>query len=174
MQLLGWVTAAAFSPPKTALKQDLESGTLQAALAEMAKVGGLQAPELPKADLGELQAAYTELFVSNSGGLPCPPYMGMALDEQLFGESFDRLMELYKTAGLEVSPDWRDLPDHLAAVGEAIALLEDKPELAHTLALDYLYPWLKRHALVLQKADPSGFYSTIANFFFQVLEVVKS
>lgn len=173
MQLLGWVSAAAFAPPKAALEQDLVSGTLQAALAEMAKSRNLPTPELPQTKLSELQAVYTSLFVSNSDGLPCPPYVGMALDERLFGEGFNRLIELYRAAGLEVSPDWRDLPDHLAAVGEAIALLEEKPELARTLALEYLYPWLKRYTPVLQKADPTGFYSSIAVFLSKVLEEVN-
>ncbi len=173
MQLLGWVTAAAFAPPKAALEQDLVAGTLQAALAEMAKGHALEAPVLPQTSLRELQAAYTALFVSNPAGLPCPPYAGMALDERLFGEAFDRLLELYRAAGLEVSPDWRDLPDHLAAVGEAIALLEEKPELGRTLALEYLYPWLKRYTPVLQKADPTGFYSSIAVFLSKVLEEVN-
>jgi len=174
MQLLGWVTAAAFAPPKAALEQDLVSGTLQAALAEMAKAHSLPTPELPRTKLSELQAVYTSLFISNPAGLPCPPYAGMALDERLFGEGFDRLLELYRAAGLEISPDWRDLPDHIAAVGEAIALLETRPALARALALDYLYPWLKRYTPVLLEADPTGFYSTITVFLSQVLEVVKS
>lgn len=174
MQLLGWVTAAAFAPPKSALEQDLTSGALQAALAEMAKTRGLMTPTLPKPRLSELQATYTALFVTNPAGLPCPPYAGMALDERLFGEGFDRLLELYRAAGLETSPDWRDLPDHIAAVGEAIALLEARPALARALALDYLYPWLKRYTPVLLEADPTGFYSTITVFLSQVLEVVKS
>lgn len=173
MQLLGWVTAAAFAPPKAALEQDLVSGTLQAALAEMARTRGLPTPTLPQTPLSELQAAYTSLFISNPAGLPCPPYVGMALDERLFGEGFDRLLELYQVAGLETSPDWRDLPDHVAAVGEAIALLEGKPALAQSLALEYLYPWLKRYAPVLQETDPTGFYSTIAHFLFQALEVIQ-
>ncbi|MDW8425751.1 MAG: molecular chaperone TorD family protein [Meiothermus sp.] len=173
MQLLGWVTAAAFAPPKAALEQDLLAGTLQAALDEMAKTYGLAPPKLPKTDLRALQIAHTSLFVSNPDGLPCPPYVGMALDERLFGLGFERLMALYRLAGLEVSPDWRDLPDHLAAVGEAIALLGEKPELARTLALEYLYPWLKRYAPVLQEADPTGFYSSIAVFLSKVLEEVN-
>jgi putative dimethyl sulfoxide reductase chaperone len=173
MQLLGWVTAATFAPPKAALEQDLASGALQAALVEMGKTRGLTAPELPQTALSELQATYTSLFVSNPAGLPCPPYAGMALDERLFGEGFDRLLGLYRLAGLETSPDWRDLPDHLAAVGEAIALLEAKPALARTLALEYLYPWLKRYLPALQQADPTGFYSTIAGFLSQVLKEVR-
>ncbi|WP_337868421.1 molecular chaperone TorD family protein [Meiothermus sp.] len=174
MQLLGWVTAAAFAPPKAALEHDLVSGTLQAALAEMAKAHDLPIPDLPQMPLSELQAVYTSLFVSNPAGLPCPPYVGMALDERLFGEGFDRLLELYREVGLETSPDWRDLPDHLAAVGEAIALLDTKPAQARTLALDYLYPWLKRYTPILREADSTSFYSAIALFLSQALEVVQS
>jgi len=173
MQLLGWATAATFAPPKAALEQDLTSNTLQAALAEMAEGCGLVAPDLPQTELTQLQTAYTSLFVSNPRGLPCPPYVGMALDERLFGDSFDRLLELYQAAGLEASPDWRDLPDHLAAVGEAIALLEAKPALARTLALDYLHPWLVRYTPALQEADPTGFYSTVGGFLMQFLVEVK-
>lgn len=168
MQLLGWVTAAVFAPPKAALAHDLASGALQEALDELAQ--GRAAPRLPQVELPELQAAYTALFLSNPAGLPCPPYVGMALDGRLFGDGFDRLLEVYQAAGLEVSPDWRDLPDHLAAVGEAIALLEGKPALARTLALDFLLPWLRRYTLALWEADPTGFYSAVAEFLWGVLE----
>jgi TorA maturation chaperone TorD len=173
MQLLGWVTAATFAPPRAALEQDLTSGSLQAAIAEMAEIKGLTPPELPRAEMIDLQTTYTRLFVTNPAGLPCPPYVGMALDEKLFGDGFDRLLELYQTAGLETSPDWRDLPDHLAVVGEAMALLETKPALAQSLALEYLYPWLKRYTPALQEADTTRFYSSVAGFLLQVLEEVK-
>jgi TorA maturation chaperone TorD len=173
MQLLGWVTAATFAPPRAALEQDLDSGALHAAITDMAQVHHLSPPELPKTEMRDLQTTYTSLFVSNPRGLPCPPYVGMALDEKLFGEGFDRLLELYQIAGLEISPDWRDLPDHLAAVGEAMALLETKPAVAQSLALDYLYPWLKRYTPALQEADSTRFYSSVAGFLLQVLEEVK-
>jgi TorA maturation chaperone TorD len=54
-----------------------------------------------------------------------------------------------------------------------MALLEAKPAVAQSLALDYLYPWLKRYTPALQEADSTRFYSSVAGFLLQVLEEVK-
>lgn len=175
MELLGWVTAAAFSSPKAALAKDLEEGALDMALAELAEAWGVPAPSLPRVGLEDLQAAYTLLFVSNPAGLPCPPYVGLALEERILGKRFEELMDLYQEVGLVVSPHWRDLPDHLAVVGEAMALLfgAGKTQAAWRLALDYLYPWLGRYLPALEAHDPTGFYRTIARFLKEILEVVR-
>jgi len=171
MEWIGLVTAATFRSPGGALERDLASGRLQEALAELARDRGLPPPKLPEVPLSELQAAYTRLFVANPGGLPAPPYAGYALDGRLMGEAQDALQAFYAAHGLAVDESWKELPDHLAAVGEAVALLSNQdPQAARALALGYLHPWLQRYADLVAGEDPTGFYGTICQTLKQVLE----
>lgn len=158
MELLGWVVASLFSPPGETLFRELSAGTLEEALEELTG----HPVALPKAPLKELQAAYTALFVTNPHGLPAPPYASYALDGELFGPSYHRLLEIYREGGLEVQESWRDLPDHMAALGEAIALMAAKrPDLAQRLVQEYLHPWLRRFGPGVKAHDTSGFYGPL-------------
>ncbi|BDG26889.1 hypothetical protein TthSNM66_15250 [Thermus thermophilus] len=166
MELLGWVTASFFSPPGEALFRELYAGTLEEALEELTG----HPVALPKVAPRELQAAYTALFVTHPEGLPAPPYAGYALDGELFGPSFHRLQELYREGGLEVQATWRDLPDHIAAIGEAIALLAGKnPHLAKRLAREFLKPWLDRFGPQVKTHDPTGFYATLVDLLQEAI-----
>jgi TorA maturation chaperone TorD len=166
MELLGWVTASLFAPPGEALWRELQGGTLEEALSELR--GGPVA--LPRPPLAELQAAYTALFVTNPQGVPAPPYAGYARDGELLGPSYHRLLELYREGGLEVQETWRDLPDHLAALGEAMALLAPRrPDLARRLAQEFLAPWLKRFGEAVKAHDPTGFYAALVGFLQEVV-----
>jgi len=171
MEWIGLVTAATFRSPGGALERDLASGRLQEALVELARERGLMPPKLPNVPLAELQSAYTSLFVANPGGLPAPPYAGYALDDKLMGEAQEALQSFYAEHGLAVDESWQELPDHLAAVGEAVALLSSQDsQAARTLALGYLRPWLERYAGLVADEDPTGFYGTICQTLKQVLE----
>ncbi len=171
MEWIGLIAAATFRSPGRALERDLDSGSIQAALAELARARGMEPPELPRPPLPELQASYTHLFVANPEGLPAPPYAGYALDGRLAGEAQEALERFYGENGLQTQSNWRDFPDHLAAVGEAVALLADRdPAAAHGLAFGYLQPWLERYAEVVAREDPTGFYGTICTFLKDVME----
>lgn len=171
MEWIGLITAATFRAPGRALERDLASGSLQAAVEELARARGLPPPRLPEPPLAELQAAYTRLFVANPGGLPAPPYAGYALDGRLMGGAEEALERFYAEHGLVTREGWDDLPDHLAALGEAIALLgETDPDAARALARGYLEPWLERYAEVVAREDPTGFYGTICTFLKKALE----
>ncbi len=171
MEWIGLITAATFRSPGKALEGDLASGRLEQALAALARSRGLEPPHLPKPPLSELQAAYTHLFVANPSGLPAPPYAGYALDGRLMGGAQEALQAFYAEHGLEVDDAWTELPDHLAAIGEAIALLEPaQPAAARKLALGYLKPWLDRYAATVRAEDPTGFYGAICTALERVLE----
>ncbi|WP_347241284.1 molecular chaperone TorD family protein [Thermus sp.] len=166
MELLGWVTASLFAPPGEALWRELQGGTLEEALSELK--GSPVA--LPRPSFAELQAAYTALFVTNPQGVPAPPYAGYARDGELLGPSYHRLLELYREGGLEVRESWRDLPDHLAALGEAMALLAPKrPDLVERLAREFLHPWLQRFGEAVKAHDPTGFYAGAVNLLAEVI-----
>ncbi|WP_038056113.1 TorD/DmsD family molecular chaperone [Thermus amyloliquefaciens] len=170
MELLGWVTASLFAPPGEALFRELAAGTLEEALEELTG----HPVALPRVLPEELQAAYTALFVANPKGVPAPPYAGYALDGQLLGPSLYRLLELYREGGLEVQDSWRDLPDHLAALGEAIALLSPvRPELAQRAATEFLLPWLEGFTQAVKDHDPTGFYAQLVDLLKEALHAKK-
>jgi TorA maturation chaperone TorD len=167
MELLGWVVAGFFAPPGEVLWKELQGGTLEEALSELRG-----APvALPHPPFPALQEAYTALFVTNPQGVPAPPYAGYAKDGVLLGPSYHRLLELYREGGLEVQESWRDLPDHLAALGEAIALLaSSRPDLAERLAREFLFPWLSRFGEAVKAHDPTGFYGQAVAVLKEVLD----
>ena len=166
MELLGWVTASLFAPPGEAFFRELSAGTLEEALEELTG----HPVALPQVAPSELQAAYTALFVSNPSGLPAPPYAGYALAGELFGPSYHRLLELYREGGLEVQETWRDLPDHLSALGEAIALLNPRrPDLSRRLVQEFLHPWLKRFGPAVKAHDPTGFYRELVELLEEAI-----
>lgn len=166
MELLGWVTASLFAPPGEALFRELSAGTLEEALEELTG----HPVALPRVPPSELQAAYTALFVTNPRGLPAPPYAGYALDGEFFGPSYHRLLELYREGGLEVQATWRDLPDHLSALGEAIALLNPRrPDLSYRLVQEFLHPWLERFGPAVKAHDPTGFYQALVGLLEEAI-----
>jgi len=171
LELIGLLTAATFRSPGTALERDLQSGRLQAALDELARLSGQERRRLPDVPLNELQAVFTNLFVANPGGLPAPPYAGYARDGKLMGAAQRALENFYASHGLTVNDTWSELPDHLAAVGEAVALLsKSNPEGARSLARGYLRPWFERFSRIVVEEDETGFYGTICALIGQVLE----
>lgn len=65
-----------------------------------------------------LQKEYTRLFVTSMGSkIPAPPYGSIYLDSGkcIWGESTREVVKLYAQAGLRISEDFKDLPDHFAA-----------------------------------------------------------
>ncbi len=171
MEWIGLIAAATFRSPGKALERDLQSGSLQTALEALADQYDLPPPRLPRVSLSDLQSAYVRLFAANPEGLPAPPYAGYALEGRLMGEAQEALEAFYNEHGLAPQEDWRDLPDHLAALGEAIALLSGtRPEAARALALGYLKPWLERYAEVVKREDSTGFYATVCTLLKNVLE----
>ncbi|HWG84013.1 MAG TPA: molecular chaperone TorD family protein [Deinococcales bacterium] len=174
MQSIATLAAATYRSPGDALSHDIRSGTLQAVADEVALAAGLLPPALPRPSLEEIQAAYVALFVSNRNGLPAPPYAGFALDGRLLGPTCDRILREYARHGVDVSEGWPDLPDHLAAIGEAAALLcPHKPAAARRLLLDYLLPWLERFEAEVAAQDPTGLYSGITSLLKSALQEVK-
>ncbi len=168
MELLGWLTSLIFAPPGPGLMKDLGSGALEEALGEVAG----REVQLPRPSLSDLQAAHTALFVTNPRGVPAPPYTALARDGILLGPSFYELLELYTQAGLLVQ-DTRELPDHLAILGEALALTaQAKPELAGKLAREYLLPWLQAYGPRVEAEDPTGFYAQAVRVLREALEEV--
>ena len=81
--LLLQIVASVYSSPRDALLADLESGTFDAAVQEVADALGVDAPDVVEAPAPILQSSYVDLFVSSASGLSSPPYVGFAVDGEL-------------------------------------------------------------------------------------------
>jgi putative dimethyl sulfoxide reductase chaperone len=170
------IVAALYRSPSEGLRDDLESGRLRAVSDALARYAGLDAPQGPHAPppFDTLGPVYVALFVSRAGGVAAPPYVGLVRDRQLMGPSVTRLRSDLEALGLRISPEWRELPDHLAAVAEAVELLLERGRVGAGMALaaNYLSPWFARYADAVAEADASGFYGEMSRFLRTVLKEV--
>jgi len=168
------VVAAAYRAPCDGLLDDLRSGRLAAVTDALAAWAGVSAPEAPHAlpDADALRAAHVALFVSRAGGVPAPPYVGMVRDRELMGPTVRRLREELARLGLRPRTDWRELPDHVAAVAEAVDLLLERGRVAAATGLvaSYLAPWFDRYAEAVAVNDAGGLYGEITPFLRLVLD----
>jgi len=167
------VIAAIYRTPDEALRSDLESGRLARVTDTLARREGLEPPGAPHAppDFETLRVSYVALFVSRVGGVPAPPYAGLVRDRQLMGPTVRRLRLEFERLGLRPAPEWRELPDHISAIAEAIDLLVERGRIdaGFTLAASYLAPWFARYAEAVASADESGFYGELSRFVRDVL-----
>lgn len=168
------VVCAVYATPGDGLHDDLRSGRLAEVTDALARSEGLDAPRGPHAPppFEVLRATYVGLFVSRVGGVPAPPYACLVHDRQLLGPSARRLRSELASLGVRPAPQWRDLPDHIAAVAEATELLVEhgRTGAATALAGHYLVPWFGRYADAVAQADDSGFYGELSRFLRAVLK----
>lgn len=170
------VVAAVYRSPGEGLNDDLRSGRLSAVTDALAAYAGLEPPRGPHAPppFEELRSTYVALFVSRAGGVPAPPYIGLVHDRELLGPSVTRLRADLESLGLRLRPEWNELPDHLAAVAEAVELMLEHGRVGAAVALTatYLVPWFARYADAVAEADASGFYGELSRFLRFVLKEV--
>lgn len=77
----------------------------------------------------QLQKEYTRLFVTSRPNVPAPPYGSLYLEKagMIWGKTTRELVKLYSLAGLMVSEEFKDLPDHFAVELEfAFYLIREK------------------------------------------------
>ena len=75
--------------------------------------------------LEDLQIAYTGLFIYAQGAHCCFPYESMWIkgSRRLMGDSTMIVKRLYRSFKLRISPQFRDLPDHISAELEFMRFL---------------------------------------------------
>jgi len=168
------VAAGLFRTPGEGLAADLRSGRLLQVTDALALRTGVDAPPALRRTVAfrALEVAYVALFVSRMGGVPAPPYVGLAYDGELMGPTVRRLASEFEALGLRTKPTWRELPDHVAAVAEAIELLLENGRFgaAVRIAEEYLMPWLERYGAAIADADETGFYGATTLFLHAVLK----
>jgi len=78
-----------------------------------------------KVAIRELELEYTRLFITAYPRIPAPPYASIYLEDDrlVWGNATVEALKIYREAGLEVSDDFRDVPDHIAAELEFVSYL---------------------------------------------------
>ena len=71
----------------------------------------------------ELQKKYISLFVNSFEGIKCSPYAYDYFENVPPQTFFLNLKNLYKSAGLEISPDYNEREDHLLTLLEFLEYL---------------------------------------------------
>jgi TorA maturation chaperone TorD len=175
LDLLAQLVAGVYASPGAGLWADLRSGAFAEAVQILTDELGLEPPACAweTLDWADLQSAHVHLFVTSVEGITAPPYVGLALDGELVGPSSRGLAEFLAAHGITVACGWRDLPDHVAAVAEAISLLiaGERDEAAEQLMTHYVAPWFARYGEAVERADFSGFYGPLTRFLRAAVEV---
>jgi TorA maturation chaperone TorD len=141
------ILALAFYEPTFQLAGDIITGALASVLHELFDVTGVagtagladpaQQIQTPAGQDAEglwraLKLEHTRLFVG-PGHVPAPPYESVYRQDVpvferglLMGRSTVHLRQQYAAAGLELAPDYTDLPDHISAELEFMSFLCSK------------------------------------------------
>lgn len=132
------------------------------------------------ADRSYLNAEYHRLFVGPYH-LPAPPYASVYLESEpaVMGPSTAKVLRLYGEAGFSLSPSFNNLPDHIAAELEFMALLceqeagawqkEDFPRAEkllgreETFLAQHLAQWIPKFSSRISSSTESPFYRALAS-----------
>ncbi len=129
-------------------------------------------PTSHQLDAATLLDEYERLFVG-PGPVACPPYESywrndVALDikRSLMGPCTADLNRLYAELGLEVTPETRELPDHLTIELEALAYalsFEEHDAVARALFGEHLTKWVSPFCRAVAREATLPFYKDLAN-----------
>ena len=88
--------------------------------------------KIDKFSLDDLQVEYTRLFIYAHGGPSCSPYESIyrGTSRHLMSDSTMAIKEIYQRFELSGSPQFSDLPDHIAAELEFMHFLSHNEEIA--------------------------------------------
>jgi len=177
--------AACFYPPdrKVLLEEEVLENLfrlLGAVCPEAAPYAEGMARTLAQATDVELAVAHAKLFVGPFE-LQAPPYGSLYLESQkrLMGESTMEVLKMYQRAGVNLSKDFQDAPDHIAAELEFMYFLiakglralrkGDETEALASLKWQqefhdkFLLPWIAPFSERIRTASEHEFYTLLAD-----------
>jgi TorA maturation chaperone TorD len=123
---------------------------------------------------------YTRLFLGPNGAVALP-YGSIWIDgrDTVMGDSTAAVLEIYEEGGFEISEDFCELPDHIAAELEFLYLLHyreheagsnnDEASLVAVVALrkrflsEHLNRWIKPFTAAFAAGAQSAFYRELSN-----------
>lgn len=118
--------AGCFYPPGPGLKSDLQDlpDVVESLSIQAAEAAGQLLQSLDKQCPDELLKEYSRLFIGPFQ-LDAPPFGSVYLESggRLMGASTAEVSDLYRQCGLDLSPDFKNPPDHVAAELEFLAYL---------------------------------------------------
>ena len=142
------------------------------------------APYAETGDFSPLEAEYVRLFIAGPGGVPAPLYESCHLDGagRTMGLSALAMRDRLAEAGLEISLDSNEPPDHLALELEYLFHLcatgwTDDPALsdeAARFAGEVMAPWVGRFRDKLDGADADPVYLAGADATLALLSAVAA
>lgn len=184
--------AACFYPPER--KALLEEGVLEnlhrllvEVCPEAASCSEGMAGALSQAAEVELAVAHAKLFVGPFA-LRAPPYGSLYLESQnrLMGDTTMEVLKMYRMAGLALSADFKDAPDHIAAELEFMYFLITKEiqalqqgnrndafgylKLQREFHDKYLGPWMEPFVEMIRTGSEHEFYRLLAKCLSTFME----
>lgn len=177
------VLASVFGFPDEELYAAVCDGALSRAIAEVCTALPYALPADATAGLSEAGAAYADfeseyirLFDVGAGGPPCPLYGGVYQGDRM--KVMEDATRFYNFFELHVSPDMRELPDHITTELEFMHYLTfreselptDGPETASLRRAErdflerHLCRWVPKLGERLAKQETCAFYPALVGF----------
>lgn len=175
--------AQCYYNPEKGLKAILQELGNRIALVQSQALSAvlLMCNHLPEGnDLKNLQTDYARLFVGPYS-LLAPPYGSVYLDSErlIMGRSTMDVIQFYRQAGLQTSPDFKEAPDHIAVELEFMYFLIDSeisalaageeesvPDIlmAQQAFLNgHLNQWIQEFARAIKNGAQTDFYVDLAD-----------
>jgi DMSO reductase family type II enzyme chaperone len=139
-----------------------------------------------EAALLELEKEYTRLFVTAYPKVVAPPYSSVYLDEQpqVWGASTAEAARLYEAAGLGMSRDFHDLPDHISVELEFASYLiseqqkrasndstvRDLASIERRFLAEHLFRWAPAFFSRVSEQSRIAFYQDVAELAQRFVE----
>ncbi|KCZ73336.1 putative component of anaerobic dehydrogenase [Candidatus Methanoperedens nitroreducens] len=103
---------------------------------------------------------YTRLFINAIPNVPCPPYESVYREGTVMGDSTLDVLACYNKAGLKITNNFHDLPDHIAVELEFLYYLADtgNTEMHDSFMQKHFSKWFPEFCKRVEENDRTGFY----------------
>ena len=173
----------AFAFPDEDLYEAVRDGSLAAALAEACAALPYETTGVVTTDLdvapdayADFESEYIRLFDVGAAGPPCPLYDGVYVGDRM--KVMEDATRFYNFFGLRVSPQMRELPDHITTELEFLHYLTFREAEARQGGLDpssllraerdflarHLCKWVPRLQAKLAKQTTAPFFPALVRF----------
>lgn len=123
--------------------------------------------------LEELQVEYTSLFITNFPSVPAPMFKSYYFEKEIFGESTERIMDIYEQYDFKVSELMKEPADHLAIMLEfmyRIIQIDNTYDVQIHFINDEILSWMKPFEKNVASASSNLFYPIIIKTIINYLK----